>query len=69
MIAVAEFVIICFLAPMAARVNKIADKLNEMDKKLFTGEELDKAIDLKIYSHMSRCHAHNAHHRLEQKHV
>ncbi len=63
-VAVGELVALCFMTPMVSKVNKLFEIINDMDKKLYTPEEIDKAIDLKIYSHMSRCHAHNVHHRI-----
>ena len=65
-VAVAEFVAICFLVPMAQRVNEVAKQITEIDKKLLTPEEIDKTIDLKIYSHMSKCHAHNTWHKMPE---
>ena len=45
-VAVGEFVAICFMTPMIGKVGKIEEKLIEIDKKLMSNEELDKAIDL-----------------------
>jgi len=59
-IAVGEFVALCFLAPVASRVGKLEDLLHSMDKKLMTSEEINEKIDLKIYSHMTKCHAYNS---------
>jgi|GEM_PF-5529045 len=59
-VAVGEFVALCFLTPMVGRISKIEDKLTEMDKKLKTDEQLEAAIDLKIYRHMGKCAAHQA---------
>jgi len=57
-VAVGEFVAICFMTPMVGRIGEIEKKLIEMDKKLKTDEQLDDAIDLKIYGHMNKCAAH-----------
>ncbi len=65
-VAVGEFVAICFMAPMVGRIGGIETKLAEMDKKLMSSEELNDKIDLKIYSHMNKCHAHRAHHLIPQ---
>lgn len=61
-VAVGEFVAICFMVPMVGKVGDIEKKLAEIIEKIISAEDLNDKIDLKIYRHMNKCDAHRAHH-------
>jgi hypothetical protein len=58
-VALGEFIIICFMIPMIKTVHSI-------DKRLMSKQDIQDQIDLTIYRHMNKCAGHKKAHDTEE---